>query len=127
MAPTDGKRGSKQPADSERKIQELRELQLAQDGIRSMTRRLSGRTIANAWSWEASSCSDRSPRPKIGDEVMLHDPTLVTDGIEVSPNDQIVAVRRGAYLVSVAERTGGWQRRFNFEADLRHAESAGRA
>jgi catalase len=48
---------------------------------------------------------------EIGDPVMLHDPTAVTDGIEVSPDDQIIAVRRGAYLVSVAERTGGWQRR----------------
>jgi len=35
----------------------------------------------------------------------------VTDGIEVSPDDQIVAARRGAYLVSLAERTGGWQQR----------------
>jgi hypothetical protein len=41
---------------------------------------------------------------------MLHDPTIVTDGIELSPEDQIIAVRRGAYLVSVAERTGGWWR-----------------
>jgi len=46
---------------------------------------------------------------EIGDPVMLHDPTAVTDGIEISPDDQIIAVRRGAYLVSVAERTGGWQ------------------
>jgi catalase len=48
---------------------------------------------------------------EIGDPVMLHDPTLVTDGIEVSPDDQIIAARRGAYLLSVAERTGGWQQR----------------
>jgi len=47
---------------------------------------------------------------EIGDPVMMHDPTAVTDGIEVSPDDQIVAARRGAYLVSAAERTGGWQR-----------------
>jgi catalase len=47
---------------------------------------------------------------EIGDPVMLHDPTAVTDGIEVSPDDQIIAARRGAYAVSVAERTGGWQR-----------------
>jgi hypothetical protein len=47
----------------------------------------------------------------IGDPVMMHDPTAVTDGIEVSPDDQILAVRRGAYLLSVAERTGGWRRR----------------
>ena len=45
---------------------------------------------------------------EIGDPVMMHDPTAVTDGIEVSPDDQILAVRRGAYLLSVAERTGGW-------------------
>jgi catalase len=48
---------------------------------------------------------------EIGDPVMMHDPTAVTDGIEVSPDDQIIAVRRGAYLLSVAERGGGWQRR----------------
>jgi catalase len=48
---------------------------------------------------------------EIGDPEMMHDPTAVTDGIEVSPDDQIIAARRGAYLVSVAERTGGWQRR----------------
>ena len=48
---------------------------------------------------------------EIGDPVMMHDPTAVTDGIEVSPDDQILAVRRGAYQLSVAERTGGWRRR----------------
>src|SRR6185503_17451408 len=48
---------------------------------------------------------------EIGDAEMMHDPTAVTDGIEVSPDDQIIAARRGAYLVSVAERTGGWQKR----------------
>jgi hypothetical protein len=42
---------------------------------------------------------------------MMHDPTAVTDGIDVSPDDQIIAARRGAYLVSLAERAGGWQRR----------------
>jgi catalase len=47
---------------------------------------------------------------EIGDPVMMHDPTAVTDGIEVSPDDQIIAARRGAYLVSAAERTGGWRR-----------------
>src|SRR5205823_9096298 len=46
-----------------------------------------------------------------GDPEMMHDPTAVTDGIEVSPDDQIIAARRGAYLVSLAQRTGGWQRR----------------
>src|SRR5712691_5482510 len=47
---------------------------------------------------------------QIGDPVMMHDPTAVTDGIELSPDDQIIAARRGAYVVSVLERTGGWQR-----------------
>ena len=53
---------------------------------------------------------------EIGDHVMMHDPTAVTDGIEISPDDQIIAARRGAYLVSVAERTGGWQQRGRFAA-----------
>jgi len=51
----------------------------------------------------------RTTEAEIGDPVMLHDPTAVTDGIEISPEDQIIAIRRGAYLVSVAERTGGWR------------------
>jgi catalase len=53
---------------------------------------------------------------EIGDPVMMHDPTAVTDGIEISPDDQIVAARRGAYLASVADRTGGWQQRGRFAA-----------
>jgi len=53
----------------------------------------------------------RTNEAEIGDREMMHDPTAVTDGIEVSPDDQIIAARRGAYLVSLAERTGGWQRR----------------
>src|SRR4051812_12020280 len=48
---------------------------------------------------------------EIGDPEMMHDPMAVTDGIEVSPDDQIIAARRGAYMVSLAQRTGGWQRR----------------
>jgi catalase len=44
---------------------------------------------------------------EIGDPVMLHDPTRVTDGIELS-DDPIVQVRRGVYEVSAAQRTGGW-------------------
>jgi catalase len=56
----------------------------------------------------------RTNEDEIGDPVMLHDPTAVTDGIEVSPDDQIIAVRRGAYLVSVAERTGGWSAHAKF-------------
>ena len=47
---------------------------------------------------------------ELGDPIMMHDPTRVTDGIEVSPNDQIIALRRGAYMLSVAQRTGGWQK-----------------
>jgi hypothetical protein len=52
---------------------------------------------------------------------MMHDPTAVTDGIEISPDDQIIAARRGAYLVSVAERTGGWQRRGTLAGDSPNA------
>jgi catalase len=44
---------------------------------------------------------------EVGDPVMLHDPTRVTDGIELS-DDPIVQVRRGVYEVSAAMRTGGW-------------------
>jgi catalase len=51
---------------------------------------------------------------EIGDAVLMHDPTAVTDGIEYSPDDQIIAVRRGAYLTSVAERTGGQQTHARF-------------
>jgi len=47
---------------------------------------------------------------EIGDPVMLHDPTRLTDGIEPS-DDPILAVRRGVYEVSVAYRTGGWKGR----------------
>jgi catalase len=63
---------------------------------------------------------------EIGDPQMMHDPTAVTDGIEVSPDDQIIAARRGAYLVSVAERTGGWQRRGASLAAPEQAEPVGR-
>ena len=52
---------------------------------------------------------------EIGDSVMMHDPTAVTDGIEFSPDDQIIAVRRGAYEVSVAQRTGGWPAHAKFQ------------
>jgi len=44
----------------------------------------------------------------IGDPVMMHDPTRLTDGIEAS-NDPILAARRGIYELSVAYRTGGWK------------------
>lgn len=46
---------------------------------------------------------------ELGDPVMLHDPTRVTDGIELS-DDPILIVRRGVYAASVAGRTGGWQK-----------------
>jgi len=46
---------------------------------------------------------------EIGGSRMMHDPTKVKDGIEISPNDQIMATRRGAFLVSAAKRSGGWQ------------------
>jgi catalase len=47
---------------------------------------------------------------EIGDLVMMHDPTRLTDGIDAS-DDHILAVRRGVYEVSVAHRTGGWKGR----------------
>jgi catalase len=47
---------------------------------------------------------------EIGDPVMMHDPTRVTDGIELS-DDPVLAARRGIYEVSVAYRTGGWKGR----------------
>jgi catalase len=47
---------------------------------------------------------------EIGDPVMMHDPTRLTDGIEPS-DDPILAARRGVYEVSVAYRTGGWKGR----------------
>jgi catalase len=47
---------------------------------------------------------------EIGDPVMNHDPTLLTDGIEASA-DPVLAVRRGVYELSVAYRTGGWKGR----------------
>jgi catalase len=47
---------------------------------------------------------------EIGDPVMMHDPTRLTDGIEAS-DDPVLAVRRGVYELSVAYRTGGWKGR----------------
>jgi hypothetical protein len=38
---------------------------------------------------------------EIGDPVMMHDPTRLTDGIETS-DDPVLAVRRGVYELSVA-------------------------
>jgi catalase len=47
---------------------------------------------------------------EIGDAVMMHDPTRLTDGIEQT-DDPVLAARRGVYEVSVAYRTGGWKGR----------------
>lgn len=44
---------------------------------------------------------------EIGDPVMNHDPTVLTDGIEPT-DDPIFQMRRGIYEVSAAQRTGGW-------------------
>ena len=45
---------------------------------------------------------------EIGDLVMNHDPTVLTDGIEAT-DDPILQIRRGIYEVSAAQRTGGWK------------------
>ena len=45
----------------------------------------------------------RTSNDELGDPIMVHDPTRVTDGIEC-PDDPILHARRGAYEVSVAER-----------------------
>lgn len=45
---------------------------------------------------------------EIGDLVMNHDPTVLTDGIEAT-DDPILQIRRGVYEVSAAERSGGWK------------------
>lgn len=44
---------------------------------------------------------------EIGDPVMNHDPTALTDGIDAT-DDPILQVRRGVYEVSAAWRSGGW-------------------
>ena len=49
----------------------------------------------------------KTSNEEIGDPIMLHDPTKITDGIELT-DDPIIEVRRGVYDVSVAGRTGGW-------------------
>jgi catalase len=45
---------------------------------------------------------------EIGDPVMMHDPTVLTDGIQLS-DDPVLSARRGIYEASVAGRTGGWK------------------
>lgn len=47
---------------------------------------------------------------EIGDPVMNHDPTRLTDGIEPT-DDPILQIRRGVYEVSAAQRSGGWHRK----------------
>jgi catalase len=44
---------------------------------------------------------------ELGDPEMNHDPTKVTDGIELN-DDPIIQARRGVYEASAAYRTGGW-------------------
>jgi catalase len=44
---------------------------------------------------------------ELGDPEMNHDPTKLTDGIELN-DDPIIQARRGVYEVSAAYRTGGW-------------------
>ena len=44
---------------------------------------------------------------EIGDPVMNHDPTVLTDGVEAT-DDPILQMRRGIYEVSAAQRSGGW-------------------
>jgi catalase len=44
---------------------------------------------------------------EIGDPEMNHDPTKLTDGIELN-DDPIIQARRGVYEASAAYRTGGW-------------------
>lgn len=51
----------------------------------------------------------RTSPEELGDPVMLHDPTRVIDGIELS-DDPILIARRGIYAASAASRTGGWQK-----------------
>lgn len=51
----------------------------------------------------------RTSQEELGDPIMVHDPTRVIDGIELS-DDPILIARRGVYAASVAGRTGGWQK-----------------
>ncbi|WP_153799982.1 catalase [Foetidibacter luteolus] len=46
---------------------------------------------------------------EIGDKVMNHDPSMLTDGIEPT-DDPILQIRRGVYEVSAAHRSGGWRK-----------------
>lgn len=46
---------------------------------------------------------------EIGDRLMNHDPTTLTDGIEPT-DDPILQIRRGVYEASAAQRSGGWKK-----------------
>ncbi|MFT3794853.1 catalase family peroxidase [Flavobacterium sp.] len=50
---------------------------------------------------------------EFGDTVMNHDPTALTDGIDVT-DDPIIQIRRGVYEVSAAQRSGGWHNQCPF-------------
>jgi catalase len=50
--------------------------------------------------------TDLDTEREVGDDVLVFDPTRVTDGIELS-GDPVLRFRPGAYSVSVARRSGG--------------------
>jgi catalase len=50
----------------------------------------------------------RTSTAEIGDPIMLHDPTRLTDGIDVT-DDPILNVRRGVYEVSAVNRGDTWK------------------
>jgi catalase len=54
------------------------------------------------------SLTEPTTEEEIGDPVMNHDPTALTDGIEPT-DDPILQIRRGVYEVSAAQRSGGWR------------------
>ena len=54
------------------------------------------------------SVKERTTEDELGDRVMNHDPTVLTDGIE-SAGDPILDIRRGVYEVSAAHRSQGWK------------------
>ena len=78
-----------------------------------------GQTIALAYLSVGLKLVRPTTVEEIGDPVMLHDPTRLTDGIEPS-DDPVLAVRRGVYEVSVAHRTGGWKGRLELWNELGH-------
>jgi catalase len=50
----------------------------------------------------------RTSTAEIGDPIMIHDPTRLTDGIDAT-DDPILHVRRGVYEVSAVNRGAGWK------------------